>query len=88
MLLEIRIIGAFVSLDVSQIPSKYPDLTYIYLDLSRPPSTYPDFNFISLDLSQLPLIYPDLTPEFSDLKVLFICPNLTKPNLTFVNFTG
>ena len=35
MLLEIRIIGAFVSLDVSRIPSKYPDLTYVYLDLSR-----------------------------------------------------
>ena len=54
--MEIRIIGAFVSLDVSRIPSKYPDLTYVYLDLSRPPSTYPDFTLVPLDLSRFLLL--------------------------------
>ena len=67
---------------------RFPRFIPNSLELPRIPSTYPDFKLISLDLSRLPSIYPDLTPEFSDLKVLFICPNLTKPNLTFVNFTG
>ena len=45
--MEIGIIRAFISLDVSRIPSKYPstcpDLTFVYLDLSRPPSHYLGF---------------------------------------------
>ena len=52
----------FVSLDLSRIPSKYPDLTYVSLGLSRIPSIYPDLTYVSLDLSRIPSIYPDLIP--------------------------
>ena len=52
----------FVSLDLSRLPSKYPDLTYVSLGLSRIPSIYPDLTYVSLDLSRIPSIYPDLIP--------------------------